>query len=85
MPSIVREYKGYRIAIYSPSDHFAVICPPGSNRVIDFNEKQPRATVVEGPLACLERAQALIESLSAGLAERTLGTTAGNAAFSSAL
>ncbi|TWF49494.1 hypothetical protein [Neorhizobium alkalisoli] len=65
MPSIVHEYKGYRIAIYSPSGHFAVICPPGSNRVIDFKERQPRATVVEGPLVCLERAQALVESLAA--------------------
>ncbi len=72
MPSIVREFKGYRIAIYSPNDHFAVICPPGSNRVIDFKERQPRATVVEGPLVCLERAQALVESLPMDVSGATL-------------
>ncbi|TWF43354.1 hypothetical protein [Neorhizobium alkalisoli] len=66
MPRILHEYKGYRRAIYSPNDHFAVICPPGSNRVIDLKERQPRATVVEGPLVCLERAQALVEGLPAG-------------------
>jgi hypothetical protein len=55
MPSLVREYQGYRIAIYSPISHFAVITPPGSNRIIE----QPRATVVEGPLVCLDRAKAL--------------------------
>jgi len=50
MPAMVREYKGYRVAIYSPSSHFAMITAPGSNRVIDLQEKQPRSTVVEGPL-----------------------------------
>jgi hypothetical protein len=37
---MVREFNGYRIAIYSPSDHFAVITRADSNAVIDFKEKQ---------------------------------------------
>lgn len=61
MPSMVREYQGYRIAIYSPGGHFAVITAPGSNRVLDLKEMQPRSTVVEGPLACLQRAKALVQ------------------------
>lgn len=65
MPTMVREFEGYRVAVYSPSSHFAVITPPGSNRVIDLKERQPRATVVEGPLACLERAEALVKVLIA--------------------
>jgi hypothetical protein len=28
----------YRIAIYSPSPHFAVITPPGSNAVISLGD-----------------------------------------------
>lgn len=63
MPAMVREYKGYRIAIYSPSSHFAVITAPGSNRVLDLQEKQPRSTVVEGPLVCLDRAKAVVDHL----------------------
>lgn len=63
MPAMVREYKGYRIAIYSPSSQFAVITAPGSNRVIDLQEKQPRSTVVEGPLVCLDRAETLVDAL----------------------
>ena len=63
MPSLVREYRGHRIAIYSPSDHFAVVTPPGGNRVIDFKGRQARSSVVEGPLVCLDRAQALIDGL----------------------
>lgn len=66
MPATVHEYKGYRIAIYSPSSHFAVITAPGSNRVLDLQEKQPRATVVEGPLVCLDRAETLVDGLVAG-------------------
>lgn len=65
MPSLVWEYRGYRIAIYSPISHFAVITPPGSNRIIDLGNRQPRATVVEGPLVCLERAKAAIDELLA--------------------
>jgi hypothetical protein len=64
MPAMVREFQGYRIAIYSPLDHFAVITPPGCNRVIDFKEAQPRSTVVEGLLVCLARAEALIQGLA---------------------
>lgn len=64
MPATVREYKGYRIAIYSPNLHFAVITGPGSNRVIDFQENQPRSTVVEGPLVCLDRAESLVDALA---------------------
>lgn len=66
MPGTVHEYKGYRIAIYSPSSHFAVITAPGSNQLIDLQEKQPRSTVVEGPLVCLDRAEALVDALTAG-------------------
>lgn len=65
MPTMVREFEGYRVAIYSPGSHFAVITPPGSNQVIYLRERQPRATVVEGPLACLERAEALVKILIA--------------------
>lgn len=64
MPSMVREYRQYRIAIYSPSGHFAIVTPPGSNRVIDFKDRQARSTVVEGPLVCLDRAQALVDALA---------------------
>lgn len=71
MPAIVREYKGYRIAIYSPSSHFAVITAPGSNRVLD---KQSRSTVVEGPLVCLDRAKALVDDLIAGERPRVTGS-----------
>jgi hypothetical protein len=66
MPAFVREFKGYRIAIYSPSSHFAVITGPGSNRVLDLQEKQPRSTAVEGPLVCLDRAESLVDALIAG-------------------
>ncbi|TCV67375.1 hypothetical protein EDE09_11334 [Neorhizobium sp. S3-V5DH] len=41
MPAMVREHRGYRIAIYSPSSHFAVVTAPGSNRVLDLQEKSP--------------------------------------------
>lgn len=64
MPSMVHEFRGYRIAIYSPNSHFAVVTPPGSNNVIRFGSKKPTSTVVEGPLVCVERAKALIEKLS---------------------
>ncbi|WP_149342778.1 hypothetical protein [Neorhizobium sp. P12A] len=63
MPSQVHHHRGYRIAIYSPTDNYAVITPPGSNAVIDFKERQPQSTVVEGPNVCLERAIDLIDSL----------------------
>jgi hypothetical protein len=66
MPAFLREFKGYRIAIYSPSSHFAVVTAPGSNRVLDLKEKEPRSTVVEGPLVCLDRAKALVDDLIAG-------------------
>lgn len=66
MPATVHEYKGHRIAIYSPSSHFAVITAPGSNRVIDLQERQPRSTGFEGPLVCLDRAEALGDALIAG-------------------
>jgi hypothetical protein len=62
---MVREFERYRVAVYSPSSHFAVITPLGSNRVIDLKERQPRATVGKGPLACLERAEALVKVLIA--------------------
>ena len=66
MPARVHEYKGYRIAIYSPNSHFAAITAPGSNQVMDLQEKQPRSTVVEGPHVCLGRAEALVDALTAG-------------------
>lgn len=68
MPSMVREHQGYRIAIYSPLSHCAVITPPGSNRVIELGDRKPRATVAEGPLVCLERAEATVRELIASSA-----------------
>jgi hypothetical protein len=65
MPSMVHEFRGYRIAIYSPNSHVAVITSPGSNQVIHLGEDEPRATIVEGSLVCLERAKALVERLAA--------------------
>jgi hypothetical protein len=65
MPNHVEEFKGYRIAIYSPLDHYAVITPPGGNAVIDFGARQPVATVAEGYAVCLDRAKALIDELTA--------------------
>jgi hypothetical protein len=64
LPSMVREFNGYRISIYSPNDHFAVITRAGSNAVIELKEKQPRSTVVEGASVCLSRAERLIATLS---------------------
>jgi hypothetical protein len=61
---MVREFAGYRISIYSPNDHFAVITGPGSNAVIDLKQNQPRSTVVEGASVCLDRAEKLIKTLS---------------------
>jgi hypothetical protein len=63
LPSMVREFNGYRISIYSPNDHYAVITGPGSNAVIDLKENQPRSTVVEGASVCLSRAEELIKTL----------------------
>jgi len=63
LPSMVREFSGYRISIYSPNDHFAVITGPGSNAVIELKENQPRSTVVEGAYLCLNRAEELIKTL----------------------
>jgi hypothetical protein len=62
--SHVEEYKGYRLAIYSPNDHYAVITAPGSNAAMDFGIRWPRSTVVEGAEKCLERAKALIDELT---------------------
>jgi hypothetical protein len=61
MPARIEEYKGYRIAIYSPMDNYAVITAPGENAVIDFGPATPRSSVVEGPIVCLERAKAAID------------------------
>jgi len=60
LPSMVRESHGFRISIYSPNDHFAVITAPGSNAVIDLKQNQPQSTVVEGAYVCLDRAEKLI-------------------------
>ena len=43
----------------------------GSNRVIDLKDRQPRATVVEGPLACLWRAEAVVDGLLVGTTPKT--------------
>jgi hypothetical protein len=64
MPKHQEEYKGYRIVIYSPLDHKAVIMPPGRNAVMDFGDRQPSATVVEGLEVCLQRAKSLIDELA---------------------
>lgn len=64
MPSSVHEYRGYRIAIYSPNWHYAVVTPPGSNRVIEFGNERPTSSVVEGPDTCLIRAKAVIDGMT---------------------
>ncbi|MNI37778.1 hypothetical protein D3C73_918920 [compost metagenome] len=64
MPSHVETYHDYRIAIYSPAGHFAVISPPGRNAVLGLGARQPRSTVVEGVDVCLDRAKALVDGLS---------------------
>jgi hypothetical protein len=66
MPNHVEEFKGYRIAIYSPLDHYAVITPPGGNAVMDFGARRPVATVAEGYAVCLDRAKALVVELTLG-------------------
>lgn len=71
MPSLVRESQGCCIAIYSPISHFAVITPPGSNRVLNLRDQQPRATVVEGPLVCLDPAKAVVDGMVAESAAST--------------
>ncbi len=58
MPSSVHEYREYRIAIYSPLWHYAVVTPAGSNRVIEFGNDEPTSSVDEGPDVCLTRARA---------------------------
>lgn len=63
MPANVEQYKGYRIAIYSPGEHFAVVTPPGGNAVIDFVHGRPEASRLEGAEVCLERAKAAIDGL----------------------
>jgi len=63
LPAHVEEFQGYRITIYSPSGHFAVITPPGSNAVMQLGNRRPESTVVEGKLACLDRARALIVTM----------------------
>jgi hypothetical protein len=64
VPQYVEEFKGYRIAIYSPLDHYAVITPPGGNAVIDFGDRRPTATASEGMAVCLERAKSLLDQLT---------------------
>ncbi len=57
MPKRVEEYKGYRIAIYTPQDHYAVVTAPGRNAVIDFRSRRPTSTSQEGADACVHPAQ----------------------------
>jgi hypothetical protein len=64
LPAAVTYHQGYRIAVYSPNDHFAVITAPGSNAVLQLGDRSPRATIVEGSTVCLDRALKLIEELS---------------------
>ena len=70
MPKFVGHHRGYRIAIYSPNDHYAVVTSPGSNAVLQLGEQVPRATVVEGLATCLERARQLIDGLVQGSTEQ---------------
>ncbi|WP_105430247.1 hypothetical protein [Neorhizobium sp. T6_25] len=70
MPKFVDHHRGYRIAIYSPNDHYAVITPPGGNAVLQLREQVPRATLVEGLATCLERARQLIDGLVQGSTEQ---------------
>ena len=69
MPKRVEEYKGYRIAIYSPQDHYTVVTAPGRNAVIDFLSRRPTSTAQEGVEACLQRAMALIDKLTVDVSE----------------
>lgn len=61
MPSHVESYRDYRVAVYSPGGHFAVITAPGSNAVLDLKDRQPRSTVVEGADICLARAKTVVD------------------------
>jgi len=45
------------------NDHFAVITPSGSKRVIDFKQVQPRSKVVEGAAVWLDRPKDLVDVL----------------------
>ncbi len=81
MPSMVREFKGYRIAIYSPGGHFAVITAPASNRVLDLKDGRPQSTVVEGALVCLARAETVVQAL----VERSAAVTERNQTLSNAV
>lgn len=65
MASTVAYYREYRIAIYSPGGHFAVITPPRSNAVINFGSKRPKSSVVEGPEICIQRAKIMIDDMIA--------------------
>ncbi|WP_430253240.1 hypothetical protein [Neorhizobium sp. DAR64872/K0K18] len=46
------------------NDHFAVITPSGSKRVIDFKQVQPRSKVVEGAAVWLDRPKDLVDGSS---------------------
>ena len=63
MPAHVEKYRGYRIAIYSPSDHHGVMTLPGSKSVMDLRDRIPRSTAAEGRDLCLQRAKVLIDEL----------------------
>ncbi|MBD8652783.1 hypothetical protein IFT66_16995 [Rhizobium sp. CFBP 13726] len=43
------------------NDHFAVITPSGSKRVIDFKQAQPRSKVVEVGAVWLDRPKDLVD------------------------
>jgi hypothetical protein len=45
------------------NDHFAAVTRPGSDRVIDVKQAQPRSKVVEGALVCLDRSKVLVDAL----------------------
>jgi hypothetical protein len=61
MPARVDTYKEYRIAIYSPGEHFAVVTPPGGNAVLAFRGGRPEASRLEEAEVCLERAKRAID------------------------
>ncbi|WP_139283869.1 hypothetical protein [Rhizobium sp. NFR12] len=45
------------------NDHFAMITPSGSKRVIDLKQAQPRSEVVEDAAVCLDRSKDLVDAL----------------------
>lgn len=93
MPAMVRDYKGYRIAIYSPSSHFAVITQKShfvtQRRFVDLRVnlhwvlQRVQASVWHTPVAItsITTSQALGPPISIGWLDRGLFASQAAAAF----